>query len=481
MAKKSTKNQKTFVLDTNILVRDPDVLFNFEDNDIFIPGKVAEELELQKEGNSSKAQSIRELWRRIVEIETRMQPDGWSSIGAGLGRLCIELETPYDPHFAKDKEGNQRELEDRPDNRILQSAYRKAQELAKKGQTLSDQVILVTNDNQMRSKALRLGLKAERYFHEEIKEIDILEKPIKNITVQEEEALTKFKENDLIVSVDDPDRRFRYNKGKLHEVIKRSCLGFYPKNPEQIFALDALLDPSIKIIALTGHAGTGKTFLPMIAALAQQGNVIGELESEDGLSKAKKKHLKKAKHKKENYQKQGSPWDPELQGRYERIYFMRPPIVVTGKDRGALPGNESRKNHPYVEPMYLQLDWTITEIKKRFVLKEDTREKMRDAKKIDDLNIDYIAGITLYNSFVIIDEAQDLSTFEIKQIVERGGDTTKLVFTGDLSQIHELSLNERSSGLTHLIASLEGCPQFCHIHLVTNQRGDVSDMGKRIK
>ena len=231
--------------------------------------------------------------------------------------------------------------------------------------------------------------------------------------------------------------RYDHNTQNIIEVVPQTAYGISPRNEEQAFAMDAILNPDIKLVAITGTAGTGKTLLALAGALAQT----------------------------------------DL---YDQILLARPVIPLKNQEIGFLPGDPKEKIGPYMLPLYDNL----AVIKKNF--KESSKEniKIEDMLRREKLLISplaYIRGRSLSNTFFIIDEAQNLTPHEVKTIITRAGEGTKIVFTGDVFQIDQPYLDTWSNGLTHLSEKLYGENLFAHINLVKGERSALSELaGKKL-
>lgn len=226
----------------------------------------------------------------------------------------------------------------------------------------------------------------------------------------------------------------RYNPftGKIKKVEKSSNYGIQPRNAEQSFAFEILNDPDVKLVGLTGKAGTGKTLLALAAALKQA-------------------------------------------GLYKQILLARPIVALANKDIGFLPGDEKQKVAPYMQPLFDNLN----------VIKNQFAPGSQDVRKIDDLQknnqlvieaLAFIRGRSLSETFCIIDEAQNLTPHEIKTIITRAGEGTKMVFTGDIQQIDSPYLDAQSNGLAYMVDKMKGQELFAHINLIKGERSQLSEL-----
>ncbi|MBO7142206.1 MAG: PhoH family protein, partial [Bacteroidales bacterium] len=226
------------------------------------------------------------------------------------------------------------------------------------------------------------------------------------------------------------------NLGVIEKVKKFRASGITPRNAEQSFAMDALMRPDIQLITVTGKAGTGKTLMALAAALEQ--------------SKS-----------------------------YSQIYLSRPVVALGGKDLGYLPGNEKQKISPYMQPLFDNLNV----IKHALGVNSKASQNFDTMIKEEKLLITplaYIRGRSLANSFFIVDESQNLTPHEVKTIITRAGEGTKMVFTGDVEQIDSPFLDMRSNGLSYLADKMKGQAPFVHINLTHGERSQLADLASRL-
>ena len=438
---KKTKQEgiKTFILDTNIPLTDPSCLTGFKEHNVCIPIVVLEELDNFKKGNETVNVNAREFGRRLKQLAGDELFNSGLSLGKNLGKLTIALGVDYP------KEMEQSFSEDTPDHRILAIALTKKQQ--------GENVILVTNDLNLQMKARALGVLSESYrndsvkdmskIYESILEISLTEKEWVNICSTKEDAypipsrLKDYPANQLFIFTADEKMLVRKTPNWMIPIRKNEkVFGIQAKNHEQEFAFDALLDPQISLIALTGKAGTGKTLLAIAAALKQK-------------------------------------------EQFEGILVARPAVEMSDKTLGFLPGDKDEKIDPYMMPIYDNL----AVIRESGKPKQRTTEPIREwakANKIQVLVLNYIRGRSLADRFIIIDEAQNLTPHEVKTIITRAGEGTKIVIIGDVSQIDSPYQNERSNGLSYLIDKWLGQPEFVHVHLTQGERSPLADKAGRI-
>lgn len=438
----ATKGTKTFVLDTNVILHDFRSIYNFADNDIVIPIVVLEELDKFKKGNDLINFHAREFARELDKISEKDFFDKGASLGKGQGRLFIQPGVEFSPKMKHSFS------DDTPDHRIL--AVTEFIKEKMKGQ----KVILVTKDMNLRMKARSLGLEAEDYKTDQVEDLDFaINRSIREIDHVDTDLINSIYENTGGVDVEkvfpkqdikgnnyfilkngnasvlacfDPVRRI------VRKVEKPNVFGIYPKNAEQAFAVDALLNPDIQLVAISGKAGTGKTLLALASALQQN-------------------------------------------KQYEFIYLARPIVALSSKDLGYLPGDVNDKVDPYMQPLYDNLGF----IKRRFNMHSAENRLIDDLQKDQKLMISalaYIRGRSLSDVYFIVDEAQNLTPHEVKTIITRAGEGTKMVFTGDIDQIDSPYLDKKSNGLSHLFDKMQVQDLFAHVHLEKGERSKLADL-----
>ena len=432
MATKRKSQKRTFVLDTNVLIHDPNAIYSFDEHDVVIPIAVVEELDKLKRGEESRNLSSRQASRNITKLITEGDLSEPISLGENMGNVIF---------YAPKNESNDREfqdifLEDNADHRIIAAAYA----LQKQGRL----VTLVTKDNNVFIKARILGIRAEDYTHDMVKNPEQLTEKIKEVDPEDLE-LPKPKDLELYLNQpvlvkgcsDGQDHIYRW-QGKDFELIKREEVGetgIKAKNLEQDFAVNILMDPSLSAIALIGSAGSGKTLLAIACAVSQ-----------------KKK--------------------------YDRILVARPAIELSNKTMGFLPGTLEDKYNPYLAPVRSACRFIMdkTEEKK----KEPDVSKWMDEKGIELLPLSMIRGDTFHHAFILVDEAQNLTPNEVKTIVSRAGENTKIVFTGDINQIDVQYLTKQTNGLSHLIDRFRGQKYFAHIEMQKSVRSALAEAADKL-
>ena len=448
--KKSHGKPKIFVLDTNIILHDYKAIRKFQDNNVVIPIAVIEELDKFKKGSDALAFNARGFVREIDRLtEGKMFGKDGVPIGKGLGKIKIEPNHPFAEEF-KDFF-----MDDIPDHRILATA------MWVRDNNPGTFVALITKDVNLRMKAKAAGMEVQDYLTDKVEEAKV-EGATKEVqTVDADPSVlqalaygkdTSVRWEDVLESEPRPNQLFKFtwngsdkdvvcarydaSRKRIVLVKTREAYGIRPRNDEQKFALDACLDPKIQLVSLTGGAGTGKTLIALAAAL-------------------------------------------ELERDFDQIILSRPTVILGNQDIGFLPGDQKTKMSPYLQPLMDNLN----------VIKAQFRPSSKEALKIEGLLKDeklvisplaYIRGRSLGNAFFIIDEAQNLTPHEIKTIITRAGEGTKMVFTGDIFQIDQPYLDQWSNGLTHLGEKMTGQKLFQHVFLRKGERSELSEIAAKL-
>ena len=436
----ANSKSKIFILDTNVILHDHTCIYQFQDNDILLPITVLEELDKFKRGNDLINFQAREFTRLLDEIVGDELFNGGKSLGKGKGKLRIETGKP----FSDELKASFRE--DIPDHRILAIA-----DYASK--TYPDRkTILVSKDINLRMKAKSLGIPAEDYKTDQVTDEHILDKTVTTFdnfndalidrlynegSFDKKEAGKEFnpEANECYIFRGNSSSalaRYDAKAERVYRVEKNSAYGIKPRNAEQTFCLNMLMDPEIRLMGITGKAGTGKTLLALAAAIEQ--------------------------HR-----------------QYEQILLARPIVALSNRDIGYLPGDASEKISPYMQPLFDNL----AVIKHTFNPRSNEYQLIEEMVKEERLNITplaYIRGRSLSNAFFIIDEAQNLTPHEIKTIITRAGEGTKMVFTGDLQQIDSPYLDTRSNGLAYMTDKMRNQELFAHINLVKGERSYLAEL-----
>jgi len=432
------KKQKIFVLDTSVLLHDHHAITTFEDNNVAIPITVLEELDKFKVGNDTKNFCAREVIRFIDRLSGSGGLQDWIKLGKGKGNFRVIMEQK-----PKKLDAENIYAEGKNDHKIINAALFLKESEPKKS------ITLVTKDINLRIKAKALGVIAEDY---ETGKVTIKSEEKSNTIegVDSEkirEIFTKgsIDENGILGANKLTNGYYILKNGKssslaffnhavdqIERIEKEFVYGIKPKNAEQAFALHALMNQNIKLVAIQGVAGTGKTLLALASALEQ------------------------AKQ-------------------YNQIILARPIVPLSNKEIGFLPGDASDKIGPYMEPLFDNLKF----IKSQFGQNEKKHKailEMQESGKILITPLAFIRGRSLSNIMFIIDEAQNLTPHEVKTIITRAGENTKIVFTGDVHQIDTPYLDENSNGLPYLIDRLTGQKLFSNVKLEKGERSDLANM-----
>lgn len=438
--------RKTFVLDTNVILHDSACLTQFKHHCIVIPISVLEELDHFKKGNQSINYHAREFLRSLDALGGDGIFEGGIPIGPEHGTVRVQLEREFHPdlefNFSRSK----------PDHLILNCAYT----LAK--QDRQRRVVLVSKDVNLRLKARAVGLLSEDYTSDHVKDVSALytgKRAVENLDsalidslyagsglepgwldvspplVANENLILRNHQKSALA-------RFHARDGLIRRVNKNQVFGISPRNAEQTFALGILSDPQIPLVTLSGMAGTGKTLLALAAALEQRKN-------------------------------------------YRQIFLARPIVPLSNKDMGFLPGEIKAKLDPYMQPIYDNLG-VIMNHHTNGDGKTPTQQiqQMLEEEKLIVSALSYIRGRSLNRIFFIVDEAQNLTPHEVKTIITRAGEGTKIVFTGDIFQIDHPYLDAQSNGLSYLIEKMQGQPLYAHVNLEKGERSELAQLATEL-
>jgi len=438
-----TPKKKNFVLDTNVILHDSSCIFEFGNNDVYIPITVLEELDRFKKGNEALNYHAREFVRTLDELVDQHSLKQGVKIGESLGKLYIVIQNEVHPNL-------QLNLDDKPDNQILSVAYSLSQ-------TKKSTVVLVSKDVNLRMKAKSIGVNSEDYYTDKVKNVNLLDKCIRTIEGAPEEQLKKiFDLHDGMPASEFPIEpkpcpneyfifktpplsvlaTYDHKKKSFVKVERQDVSRIRPRNAEQIFSADALLNQEIPLVALSGKAGTGKTLLALAAALS-------------------------------------------LEKLYYQIFLSRPVVPLSNRDMGYLPGDIDAKMDPYIKPLYDNLSVIQNNWPKNDHGAERIQRMLEEGKlKISPLS--YIRGRSLSNTFFIVDEAQNLTPHEIKTVITRAGEGTKIILTGDIHQIDHPYLDTESNGLSHVIEKFKGSPLFAHVTLDKGERSELAEVASNL-
>lgn len=445
--KDSGKTPHMFVIDTNVILYDHNCIDNFQEHNVVIPITVLEELDEFKKGNDLINFQAREFIRKLDMLTGDRLFNEGLPLGPGRGKLFVKIaelsrgSSVKNAFFSLNK----------PDHRILALA-----DQLRKSQT-DQEVILISKDINLRMKAKSLGIQAEDYETGKVENVDELYTGTGLIENVDKEIIMRFYQQPNSVPREEVDNRLQpvpnqffilrngstssltwYNpeSDEFERIIKTRAYGIQPRNAEQTFALHALLNPAIRLVTLTGKAGTGKTLLALAAALDQCHD-------------------------------------------YRQIYLARPVVPLGNRDLGFLPGDVQSKLDPYMQPLWDNL----AVIRNRFSLdsKEYNRlQEMIEQEKLFITPLAYIRGRSLDGIYFIVDEAQNLTPHEVKTIITRAGEGTKIVFTGDIYQIDTPYLDSQSNGLTYLVDRLKDEKISAHINLLKGERSELAELASNL-
>jgi PhoH-like ATPase len=448
MAKK--KQKKIFVLDTSVILFDHNSIHNFEENDVAIPITVLEELDNFKKGSDTKNFEAREFIRTLDKLSESMLLQEWNNLnGPKKGRFKVIMEnqermlngglTEADIIFGRSKN----------DHKIIDAAVSLSEE------NPDNLVTLVSKDINLRLKAKAVGLNAADYETGKISDLKQLKSGKSQVGKVPDDIVDElFREGkvtaDKLGFLELTNNEYYILQGEkssilayynpvekiLERVEKQKCYGITPRNAEQAFAVHAILNPDIKLVTLQGVAGTGKTLLSLAAAIESR------------------------------------RW-------YKQIYLARPIVPLSNKDIGFLPGDIKSKINPYMEPLwdnlkFIKNQWRETDPNYHRI------EEMVNKEKIVVTPLAYIRGRSLSNVIFIVDEAQNLTPHEIKTIITRAGENTKIIFSGDIYQIDTPYLDEHSNGLSYLIDRLQGNELYAHITLEKGERSELANLASEL-
>jgi PhoH-like ATPase len=439
MAKSTQK--KIFVLDTSVILYNHASLLSFEDNDVAIPITVLEELDNFKKGHDTKNYEAREFIRIIDRLSQDHSLQDWVSMGEGKGKIKVIIHENGTESSAVKLFGA-----DKADHRIINAALTMSRQYPRK------RTVLVTKDINLRIKAKSMNLASEDFQTGKVKDIeklytgrellDTVDKTVIDEIYKEGRAapakagienpmtnnyyILRTPSNQSVLTFYNPQSEM------LEHVEKRTTMRITPRNAEQVFAMHAILNKNVKLVTLQGVAGTGKTLLALAGALEQRAE-------------------------------------------FKQIYLARPIVPLSNKDIGFLPGDAKEKIGPYMEPLYDNLKF----IKNQYGEKDQMYTKIEALLESEKLLISplaYIRGRSLSNIIFIVDEAQNLTPHEVKTIITRAGENTKIIFTGDIYQIDTPYLDAQSNGLSYLIDKIRHHSIFAHVRLEKGERSELANL-----
>lgn len=435
-----TKKKKIFVLDTSVILYNHDAINSFEENDVAIPITVLEELDNFKKGNEIKNFEAREFIRIMDRLAGKYTLKNWISInGKDKGKFKVVMNTHSKIDAVKIFGEN------KPDHKILNCALSLVEEFPEK------KVILVTKDINLRLKAKSLNIHAEDFETGKIKDLDSLYSGKTVLEITDREIIDKIYKDgyceleDLNIERPIPNHYFiiKHNRtsaltyfnaatNRIERIEKKPAYRITPRNAEQVFALHAIMNPDVKLVTLQGVAGTGKTLIALAGAI-------------------------------------------DIKRDYKQIYLARPIVPLSNKDIGYLPGDIKDKINPYMEPLWDNLKF----IQNQFHESDKEYKAIANAIESEKLVITplaYIRGRSISNVIFIVDEAQNLTPHEVKTIITRAGEGTKIIFTGDIYQIDTPYLDSQSNGLSYLIDKIKHHEIYAHIRLEKGERSELANL-----
>ena len=428
--------QKNYVLDTNVLIHDPQSIFHFQDNFLYIPIYVLEELDKLKSEPSLRGRNSREACRILDDLRTQGSLSEGIKIGEGLFTIYVPKErkiinVSLDPNSM--------------DSRILQSV------IEIKDNHPDRRTILVTMDVNLRVRAESIGLQTASYESQSVDtdnfnndpitveiDYDLLAEFFKSGSVELPESYDINASLILKSGTSSGIARVKKESGRLIARklnIPPHILGLKPKNVEQSFAIDLLLDDTVKLVTLMGTAGSGKSILALSTALYS----IFELKL------------------------------------YQKLLISRP-VVPMGRDIGFLPGTADEKLRPFMQPVYDNIEYLLMSSASKRKYGIESCEKLFIDNILEIEPLVYIRGRSIINQIMILDEGQSLTQHEVKTIVSRCGENTKIIFTGDIEQIDNPYVTKDSSGLSVLVSKIQNHPLVGHLRLQKGERSELANL-----
>ena len=436
-------SKEIFVLDTNVFLTDSNCIFNFNEGDIAIPLKVLDEIDKHKKRQDSVGVHARNIIRRLDDL--REQGNLFNGVDLEGGKIYVKGFDPYKLPDDLDVEN--------PDNQIIATA------LSLKETEKESKVILVSRDINMRVKCDALGIDCADYSNDQVVDdieglytglaqhlVDdqIVDSVYKDEKVFLDEDDIKVEPNQFVMLISNSNdkktalvRFIGYDSPvKKIDSYKKGIWGVRPKNKEQNFALDLLMNADIPLVTIIAKAGSGKTLLALAAGLQQ---CFGETANDRN---------------------------------YSRVIVTKP-VEPVGKDIGFLPGTMEEKMLPWLAPIQDNLKNLMGNDK-------ITLDMYMDEGKIEIEAMTFIRGRSIANAFIIIDEAQNMTKHEIKTVLTRVGEGTKIVLTGDIEQIDNVYLDETTNGLTYVIDRFKEQNSSGHITLVKGERSKVATLASKL-
>lgn len=429
------KPMKTFVIDTNVFIHRPDAILSFRDNEVVVPLWVLEELDHLKTFSDERGRNARHAIRFMDQVGRHGNlSEGVKMENGSILRVAL----------SHSQELPRENLEDKPDNKIILTAY----QLQRQGHT----VFFVSKDINARVKATALGIRAVDYEKQKVNierlyagynELDASAETMRTLRTKGSIPWHEtYPPNHYVIhnakGMESILTRYRGEDGTLNYVDHKmpSVCGIRPLNHQQRIALDLLLDESVSLVTLVGKAGTGKTLLAIAAGLRRT------LEDKT----------------------------------YTRVLVSRP-VIPLGKDIGYLPGAKNEKLGHWMQPLFDNLEYILNVYRRPNIKSAD---QLINNRTIELEALSYIRGRSLPKQFIIIDEAQNLSPHEVKTIVSRAGEGAKVVLTGDPHQIDSPYLDANSNGLSYLVETFKGRSLFGHVTLQKSERSLLAELAAEL-
>jgi len=471
--------KKTYVLDTNVLLSDPNSIFSFEDNDLIIPMAVLEELDHHKSRLDEIGRNARQTSKTLDELRLKGSLVEGVSLQNGATLRIVSINPTVLTNLPPELESS------KVDNVIISFMLqlKQEQDSSFREDGSSSPAVLVTKDINVRIKCDSLGVKCEDYlkmrvtadaehFYRGVGVVEIAESRVDKFYSENELLLMPEEVKDaplypnqiVVIKNTGPDGKTTKSAlskcvspdGPLVPISKiEQAFGLKPRNKEQSFSLDLLFDSNVKLLTLTGPSGTGKTLLAIAAALEQLKG-IGSTDT----------------------------------AKYEKLIVTRP-VQPVGKDIGFLPGTLEEKMEPWISPIRDNVNFLMNSKKgnRKRASADPTKARlgdeyylalMQEKGLIEIEAITFIRGRSIPNAYIIIDEAQNLSMHELKTIITRVGDGTKLVLTGDIEQIDNVHVDAFTNGLTYAVERFKEHSIAGHVNLIKGERSELATLASKI-
>ncbi len=448
MGKKVKESErKVFVIDTSAILFDHNIIFNFKEHDVAIPITVLEEIDRFKKGNDVINFEAREFIRSIDKLSGDFSLQDWIPLnGPTKGKFRVLMN-----ERGNGVDANRVFNEKKADHNIINAALGLKEELPER------KIVLVSKDINLRLKAKSLNISSEDYQTGKVKDLEGLytgKSVIENVPKKIIDSIyhdggCNYKEllkkkphaNHYFILKSKAESAsalayFNPVTESIERVLKENAYGVRPRNAEQTFAMHAIFNTNVRLVSVQGVAGTGKTLIALASAIHQK-------------------------------------------SKYRQIYRARPIVPLSNKDIGYLPGDIKSKINPYMEPLWDNLKFIQSQYKESDKEYQKITE-MVENEKLHITPLAYIRGRSLSNICFIIDEAQNLTPHEVKTIITRAGENTKIIFTGDIFQIDTPYLDSHSNGLSTLIHKIKDNPLYAHITLEKGERSELANIAGQL-